>query len=439
MSEDAKNKAILLQWRSHGPKQWYLPATGTIVASECEPCNLENESTNLWDHPTDRPITRLAFALTMRCNLHCSFCYNHNNEAVTGLDQRSIKTAIDELAVQVRAGVPIGLIFSGGEPLLRRADLIAAIDYASGLFARQGNPLSITLYTNATLVDRDLVETIRLNHIQVMISLDGPEAMHNRNRIDKRGRNAFQQTVQAIDMLRDAGLVDQLQIRSVINSSGTSMADIMDLVLSIGIRRMHLMPAYGNGKRLIGKDALANWLECLTIYELLLRNGVVIEVSPFWRIFRKLAHPGRFADAYLPCTAGREMLGVGADGQYYLCHHYSGSKQPLGRIGNGLPEPHHYRTLSPIVAKREPCGSCPVRHLCGGPCYHREYIGAGPAAVDDCREYISLLVEAAKSYARLAEMVPEVMSLVAKNRVHIPDGVGARLACLRETSRPVSS
>lgn len=216
----------------------------------------------------------------------------------------------------------------------------------------------------------------------------------------------------------DLGMGHQLESRAVISDPETNLIDVMESHFVEGFTRIQLMPAYGLERKIISN--FNTWLSALKVYENLLMKGIVIEVSPFYSIFRKLYSPRRYVSSYFPCSTGWDMLGVGSDGYYYLCHHYSGSDQKLGKVGKGLPMRDSYRSLTPSIEQREPCRQCWARRLCGGPCYHREYIGGGPQSLDDCSEWLELLREIALTFYRLSVRVPEVMRTIAEGSVHIP-------------------
>ena len=136
------------------------------------------------------PPEHLYLSLTTRCNLKCLMCgvsiepSSENDE----LSSAECKRLIDQ-----SAGLGIGhLIFSGGEPLLRR-DIFDLIRYAVSR-----NITMVDIITNGLLIDEFTAKNltrIGLNHITV--SLDGLEDVHN----GIRGDGSYRRTVQAIDSI----------------------------------------------------------------------------------------------------------------------------------------------------------------------------------------------------------------------------------------------
>ncbi len=121
---------------------------------------------------TPRPI--VVWNCTRRCNLYCIHCYaNAGSQSSPGeMDTASGKAFIRDLA---DFGVPV-LLFSGGEPLLRK-DLFKLANFAR----EQGIRLAIS--TNGTIITKEVARKIsRIGFAEVGISLDGIGADNDRFR-----------------------------------------------------------------------------------------------------------------------------------------------------------------------------------------------------------------------------------------------------------------
>ncbi len=186
----------------------------------------------------------VAWNVTRRCNLHCAHCYtdSFDREYEGELSTEEARAVIDDLA---GFGVPV-VLFSGGEPLLRR-DLFELIGHA------QSSGIRTVLSSNGTLITVDVAR--RLSQIglpYVGISMDGPEAVHDRFR-GKKG--AFQETLGAIRRCRDAGLRVGLRV-TLTEYSYPFLDDLFDLIEEEEIPRAcfyHLAYA-GRGSRLVAHD-----------------------------------------------------------------------------------------------------------------------------------------------------------------------------------------
>jgi 12,18-didecarboxysiroheme deacetylase len=100
-----------------------------------------------------------------RCNLRCIHCYadSRNERYADELTTAEAETMIEDLA---RFGVPV-LLFSGGEPLMRR-DMLSLAAFAGERGIRP------VISTNGTLITRDKAEEIRAAGVAyVGVSIDG--------------------------------------------------------------------------------------------------------------------------------------------------------------------------------------------------------------------------------------------------------------------------
>ena len=146
--------------------------------------------------------------LTNKCNLKCPYCYNKTDRETKiklekkGLVSPTMGTAEikDLIRSMVSYGVS-GLVFTGGEPLLR-PDAMELVEYArceSDLRVKAGGePVELQMLTNAILINenvaRDMCQWLDI----VTISLDGHEEhMHE----ETRGKQTFRPTLQGIERL----------------------------------------------------------------------------------------------------------------------------------------------------------------------------------------------------------------------------------------------
>ncbi len=143
-------------------------------------------------HPTG-PV--VIWNLIRRCNLACQHCYSISADIdfPGELSTPEIFATMDDLKA---FGVPV-LIFSGGEPLLH-PDIFRISRRAKAMGFYVG------LSTNGTLIDESLLPKVAaIGYDYVGISLDGLKYTHDRFR---RKRGAFDASLNAVRLLRDAGI-----------------------------------------------------------------------------------------------------------------------------------------------------------------------------------------------------------------------------------------
>ncbi|MBC7344626.1 MAG: radical SAM protein, partial [Clostridia bacterium] len=129
---------------------------------------------------------------TERCNLRCVGCwagdYQTKKELEFELMDRICREA-EELGI-------FFIVISGGEPLLRKKDLVALAER---------HPSQVFLsFTNGTLVNEDFVaEMQRVGNIALALSIEGFEETTDA----RRGRGVFQKVMRAMDLLREGGTI----------------------------------------------------------------------------------------------------------------------------------------------------------------------------------------------------------------------------------------
>ncbi|MBA2880582.1 12,18-didecarboxysiroheme deacetylase [Desulfosalsimonas propionicica] len=189
-----------------------------------------------------RPV--VVWNITQRCNLKCIHCYAHakarqqDNELTT--DEG--KALIDDLAAM---GVPV-LLFSGGEPLMRK-DMPELAQYA----VEKG--MRAVISTNGTLIDAKtagILKDIGLSYVG--ISLDGSRDINDRFRgVD----GAFDQALEGIRNAKEAGI--KVGLRFTINRfNAEEIPALFDLLEQMDIPRIcfyHLVYA-GRGSTLVNDD-----------------------------------------------------------------------------------------------------------------------------------------------------------------------------------------
>ena len=129
---------------------------------------------------------------TSACNLHCTGCWaaEYGNK---------LNLTYDEIDDIVRQGKEMGVymyIYTGGEPLVRKNDLIK-------LCEKHSDCIFLT-FTNATLIDEEFADEMkRVHNLVPAISLEGFEEATDA----RRGAGTYQKVVKAMDLLRSKHLI----------------------------------------------------------------------------------------------------------------------------------------------------------------------------------------------------------------------------------------
>ena len=123
---------------------------------------------------------------TSACNLHCTGCWaaEYGNR---------LNLTVDEIDDIIRQGKELGVymyIYTGGEPLVRKKDLIQICE--------KHNDCVFLSFTNGTLIDDSFAEEmLRVRNFIPAISLEGFEEATD----SRRGTGVYQKAVKAMEVL----------------------------------------------------------------------------------------------------------------------------------------------------------------------------------------------------------------------------------------------
>lgn len=173
---------------------------------------------------------------TSACNLHCVGCWaaEYGNK---------LNLSFDEIDDIIRQGKDMGVymyIYTGGEPLVRKADIIKLCE--------KHNDCIFLCFTNGTLIDEAFAnEMLRVKNFVPAISLEGFEKATD----SRRGEGVFKKVLNAMELLKTKKLLFGISscYTSVNYDSITSEA-YYDMMINSGayfVWYFHYMP--------VGNDA----------------------------------------------------------------------------------------------------------------------------------------------------------------------------------------
>ncbi len=152
-------------------------------------------------------LRMLVLEMTQNCNLACSYCidgdaYGQKNcLGHRNLGASDAFAAVDMLARGAQGhDKPLILSFYGGEPLLRFGLLRQIVTYARAVAGARGVVFSIT--TNGTLLSDHVVDYLVSEGFNLIVSLDGPRAVHDRFRLTKKGAPTHDRIIAALDRIK---------------------------------------------------------------------------------------------------------------------------------------------------------------------------------------------------------------------------------------------
>ena len=150
------------------------------------------------DGEAGRLPSGVVYEATMRCNLHCEFCYVGTLLNIEGEWREELPLEVLQRAFPDEAGLQVSL--TGGEIFMRK-DILSVL----GLFEEKGYHCGC-LTTNGTIITEERAEALAelalkgfLKHISV--SIDGPRELHD---VARGQQGTFDRTTAGLRRLQSA-------------------------------------------------------------------------------------------------------------------------------------------------------------------------------------------------------------------------------------------
>jgi uncharacterized protein len=140
--------------------------------------------------------------ITQQCNLRCRYCTfgggfeDHRIHSTKRMDKELLREAIEEAIKHGSDLDQIFIGFYGGEPLLAFDLVQEAVAIAEK--KAPGKSIGFSITTNATLIDTKKSEFLRDKGFTVLVSVDGPPAMHNRYRVYPDGVGSYSTAIKGL-------------------------------------------------------------------------------------------------------------------------------------------------------------------------------------------------------------------------------------------------
>ena len=142
---------------------------------------------------------------TSLCNLNCKYCYL-TEEARRTPDKMSL-SLLDEILEKVFAFSdlfnPLKLVWHAGEPMLAGLDFYQQATQLIEKHRPKNIVVEQQIQTNGVLINPSWCDFFKEHNITVGVSLDGPEHIHNANRVNWKGRGSFDLTMRGVRTLQE--------------------------------------------------------------------------------------------------------------------------------------------------------------------------------------------------------------------------------------------
>ena len=365
------------------------------------------------------PAKALILNVTSGCNLSCTYCYKADLTSLKNGGQMTIeiaKSAIDMFYKESPHLEEYSITFFGGEPISNLPLIKEIIAYANEFFGSKGLKIGYSMTTNATLLTEEIIHYLHDSRVDLTVSIDGPEALHNKTRVYENGKGSYEKVAKNVSKLLAIYKNRTVGARVTLTKGVTDIKAIWEhLRYELNFKEVGFAPVTSGDNdffNLSDNDLVKVFSGFRELGEDYINEAIKGNFNGFSNLHRTVIdiHEGR--KKKLPCGAGVGLLSVSYKGDIDLCHRFTGSDYPsFGNIQEGIDKSALSKFLERRANEKDTsCQTCRIRNLCAGGCYHESYIKYGTPEksvlhyCDDMRSWIDFAVEA---YIRIQAGNPE--------------------------------
>ena len=344
----------------------------------------------------------ISLAPVHNCNLRCNYCFADHGDNFVGdtkcFSKDKLNNALEFLYFQYFKGIKKFRIdfVSGGEPLLA----FDVIENVIGFCERMQNDYDITtkfwLCTNGTICDNKYFRVLDDKNFNLGLSLDGPEEMHNRNRIFPCGAGSYESVIKTYEHIQSSNSFSRkfknIWGLVVVTGQTDSLVEVLKHHKRMGFNNIQMKIVRSVDPKLTVDNNNIDRIKRLynDLYDFFIENikdgnvehlkMIINDNDYFGKIIRRLILRTVVSNR---CQAGKNKVSLTADGKLYPCDSFVGNESFL--MGDALYgwKNNDHSICSVVCSDRKPCKECWARYLCGGDCFHNSLLKNNDHLVPD--------------------------------------------------------
>lgn len=211
VSEDSFQylRAILSNGSNGGsiPKELIELKDLGYLTTESNVKEIRHPYTDFLDLFLERKVKKITLQLTQNCNFRCKYCVYtekpnslQRTHSANRMSWKTAKEAVDFLWSHSVDSPDVNIGLYGGEPLLEFKLIKKIVKYSKKLYF--GKNLSFNITTNGTLLTSEIINFLKMNDVSLMISLDGPKEINDKNRVFKNGLGTYDAVMKNLQLVK---------------------------------------------------------------------------------------------------------------------------------------------------------------------------------------------------------------------------------------------
>lgn len=316
--------------------------------------------------------------LTESCNYNCYFCrYANHRQKDSGIPVDLASTMIEQCAnYNIEKHFPhMNIIFHGGEPLLYGVPRFSEIVENIHKVEKKGIDISLSIQTNASLLDEKWICFFADNHFSVGISLDGPSGMNGH--IGKSDEQSQQDAIKAYHLLTNRG-IDCGFLCVITNNHISDPERFLNFFIDNKVETIGLCYCYNElDDENVNPYQLGVFLKSL--YDLYYSTKKRIRIREFDMATRFILHRPKHECAMSCRSSCGTFLTITPNGNVEFCDDYNLERR--GSLGNILEtslsemiigEKYQTKRREATEILNRYCESCDVYSICRSGCMRND-------------------------------------------------------------------
>ena len=338
------------------------------------------------------------------CNLNCTYCYYLDKENLYLSGGRDYRMADDVLEAYIRQYIQsqssqfVSFAWQGGEPTLLGVGFFEHVVELQKKYA-DGKTIENAFQTNGTLLDDAWGAFLARHKFLIGLSVDGPEEIHDRYRLDKGGKPTFARVMRGLGILKKHG-VEFNTLTVVHRQNSYRPHEVYRFLKEIGSKYLQFIPIVervaaqpdANGLRLTKpysrqESSVSEWsVEPLQFGRFLQQVFDDWLIQDVGRVFVQIFDTALESWYGVPqqlCvfapTCGSALV-VEHNGDVYSCDHFVYPDNLLGNILSktlsslvNLPQQTRFGNAKEAGLPSD-CRQCDVRFACNGECPKHRFL-----------------------------------------------------------------
>ena len=314
----------------------------------------------------------LYLIVTNKCPLGCRYCFIEENPKSTicqsYMTKETAKLALDRFYEEFQeSSIPPTIILYGGEPTMNKELLKFICEYSR----EKDSSTLLSMITNGVLIDDDLIEMINHYQIGVGVSIDGPKAINDKNRVFKSSdKSVYDAVMKAISKMTEKHCPICLSI-TVTQDVLNHRDEVIQWIKSTGVKNIywnlfHFTKRTDNWKEFY--EEMTDFI--IEADEELAKEGIIDG-----RMNELLDFSQSETFRFESCAAlGLNQISISPEGDYCICH--GDNRNPEYNLGNvkDMTIKEAYNSTNSkawenkLAAYKEECRQCEAFYICGGGC-----------------------------------------------------------------------